>query len=208
MRQELTSLRIYTNRLGNTSEIIQYLGDLEKAYNSIYFFYDFLENFDPNSKRAQRHFFFLREFGYPFIDQPNLNNNPDSILPIYRLELTKINISSPGFWEVVGSLNPLEVIRNFLNDRHKRRQDKEWRERLEKEKMEKENQLLQVQILEGENRVVRERIQLYRELGYSDQKVQELIWANVTQPLLILGKHQDSKLITDATGEGQQQPNN
>ena len=201
MKQELSSLRIYTNRLGNTSEIIEYLKDLETAYNSIYFFYDFLENFNPDSKRAQRHFFFLREFGYPFIDQSNLNTNPNSILPRYRLGLTKINISSPGFWEVVGSLNPLEVIRNFLNDRHKRRQDKEWRENLEKEKMEKENQLLQIQILEGENRIVRERIKMYQELGYSDQKIQELIWANVTQPLLALGKHQDSKLITNAIGE-------
>ena len=31
---------------------------------------------------------------------------------------------SPGFWEFLGSLNPLEVIRRYLNDRHERAKDR------------------------------------------------------------------------------------
>lgn len=52
----------------------------------------------------------------------------DTVLPEHRLVIKSIRIESPGFWEVFASLNPLQQIREYLNDRHKRKQDREFRE--------------------------------------------------------------------------------
>ena len=66
---------------------------------------------------------------------------PVATPPKDLLEIASISIHSPGFWEVLGGLNPLQQIREYLNDRHKRRQDREFREAAEKKKLEIENEL-------------------------------------------------------------------
>jgi hypothetical protein len=48
------------------------------------------------------------------------------VLPKDRLVLSAAALSSPGFFEFLGSLNPLEVIRKYLVDRHERRKDREY----------------------------------------------------------------------------------
>jgi hypothetical protein len=99
----------------------------------------------------------------------------------------------------LGSLNPLQQIREYLNDRHKRRQDKEFREAAESEKLRLENELIQRQIWEKENAVLRDRILVLKEVGYSEQEIRQLIWAQVGKPLAVLGRHQDSGLIEGAS---------
>jgi hypothetical protein len=37
--------------------------------------------------------------------------------------LQRVELSSPGFWEFLGLLNPLDQIRRYLNDRHQRKLD-------------------------------------------------------------------------------------
>jgi len=66
---------------------------------------------------------------------------PVATPPKDLLEIASFSIHSPGFWEVLGGLNPLQQIREYLNDRHKRRQDREFREAAEKKKLEIENEL-------------------------------------------------------------------
>jgi len=141
MATEKTSLRINAERLGNVSDIVDLLNDLEKAYNSIYTF-EFLvgtlsndrdrkddENiqifyrFRKLSSEFNRkefifdpYFFELFLLNRPHENLPNLLEIQTKIdidkivLPSDRLYISKVNIQSPGFWEVLGSLNPLQHI--------------------------------------------------------------------------------------------------
>lgn len=43
------------------------------------------------------------------------------------LSLGRVILNSPGFWEFVGGLNPLEQIRIYLSERHERKKDNEYR---------------------------------------------------------------------------------
>ena len=74
-------------------------------------------------------------------------------LPDYRLEIRRIQINSPGFWEFLGALNPLQQIREYLNDRHRRRQDHKYREQAERERLMLENEMIRRQIWEKENTI-------------------------------------------------------
>ena len=198
MQTEISTLRINGERAGTVKEITEYLLDLENAYNSLYIFDHFLDTISPNSKSRRNLRFYIYEFGFPLSLNFKLDNSSDFILPENRLVISKINIQSPGFWEVIGSLNPLQQLREYLKDRHERRKDIEWREQNEKQKAVLENELIQRKILEAENKNIRERIEIFRELGFSDQEIRELIWANIGKPLMELGKHQDTGLIQDA----------
>lgn len=73
------------------------------------------------------------------------------ILPSEELVIDKVSFNSPGFWEVIGALNPLTQIREYINDRHNRKKDKQFWETelskniLENQKLELENQKLALQ---------------------------------------------------------------
>ncbi|HWU88611.1 MAG TPA: hypothetical protein VN253_15180 [Kofleriaceae bacterium] len=112
--------------------------------------------------------------------------SPEDSLLLYATRL-----SSPGFWDFVAKLNPLEVIRHYLSDRHERRKDKNYRERAEQHRLELENSLLA-------NKVIRERIELAKSLGASEVDLIPLLNQLVHQPLRGLGRHQDNGLIEAA----------
>ena len=192
------NLIIHTERTGTISETTTFLTDLERVYTGLLH----LEG-AVCAIRHPRHPFppeLLWEFGPPVISRgfDADTSDPAMILPEFRLELRSVRIESPGFWEFVGSLNPLQQIREYLNDRHKRRQDKEFREAAEAEKLRLENELVQRAIWEKEGSVLRERIGVLRELGYSDLELRQLIWSQVGRDFAKLGTHQDSKMIEDA----------
>lgn len=196
MTEEYGSLRIAAERGGTIEEITSFLSDLQNAYVALYH----LNKFSIDLRRLHRRIplDMLLDLGYPLspfnaYGAPSLN--PQQIAPRNWLVLSRVEIQSPGFWEVLGSLNPLQQIREYLNDRHKRRQDRDFREAAEKEKLQLENQLIKLQIYEKENSVLRERIAIVKELGYSDADIEQLIWASVGIPMSRLGKHQDTKLI-------------
>ncbi|WP_157579171.1 hypothetical protein [Spirosoma montaniterrae] len=195
MPTENTTLRINANRAGTVKEITDYLFDLENAYNCLYVFDDFLGVVSPNSYSRRRSKFFFYELGLSLAPNFKLDNSNEFLLPEHRMVISKINIQSPGFWEVLGTLNPLQQIREYLNDRHSRGKDLRWREQSEKEKAMLENELIQRQIFEADNRTMKERISIFRDLGFSDQEIRQIIWTNVGKPLMELGKHQDNGLI-------------
>jgi hypothetical protein len=190
MAEELGRLVIHANRGGTIGEITTFLSDLEAAYDALY-------RLDTAGRGLRRYsrivpLEFLSELGYALIP---LNQQTLAIPPGDRLILDRVRIESPGFWEFLGSLNPLQQLREYLNDRHKRRQDREFREAAEKERLMLENELIRGQIYEKENSVIRERIAIFRELGYSNQDLDRFIWGTVGGPLSRLGRHQDTNLI-------------
>jgi hypothetical protein len=205
---QIGSLRIFTKRAGTVAEIVGFLQDVEAAYNRIFLFFSFVDFFADREGFFRWRYFWRewREFGFPppfwapFVGFPQIEFL-ESILPEYKLEVKRIQIESPGFWEFLGALNPLQQIREYLNDRHKRRQDREYREQAERERLLLENELIRRQIWEKENSVLRERISVLREIGFSDDEIRRLIWVYVSQPLIALGKHQDAGLIENADSQ-------
>ncbi|MDX1906420.1 MAG: hypothetical protein SF053_05240 [Bacteroidia bacterium] len=200
MAEELRNLRVFAKRGGTIDEITTYLKDMEDAYESLYVFNQKLELLNPNSEKYRRFGPWIYEFGFPYLFDTtrSIQENRKLVLPEDRLIIEKVSIQSPGFWEFLGSLNPLLQIREYLNDRHRRRQDREWREETEKQKAILENQIIQQKLIEGNNPIIKDRIEILKELGYTQEEIRQLIWTNVSTPLMQLGKHQDNGLIENA----------
>lgn len=110
------------------------------------------------------------------------------VLPSETLKINKVNIQSPGFWEFLGSLNPLQQIREYLNDRHERCKDKKYRSRQEEE-------LGDLSIMEKKNNIINQRIEILKGLGYSETEIRQLVSSMIIEPLNKLGQHQDRGLI-------------
>ena len=106
-----------------------------------------------------------------------------------RLVLRAVRLESPGWWEVFGKLNPLEVIRKYLKDRHERKKDVEYRNSAEKERLLLENQL-------RENQVLKERIEMAKAIGATDQDLAPLKNSLLGRPLRRLGHYQDQNVIS------------
>jgi hypothetical protein len=116
------------------------------------------------------------------------------IRPEQQLIFAAAQISSPGVWEFLASLNPLEVLRAFLNDRHERRKDIEYREASEKKSLE-------LEILLKENRVITERIEILRKLGAEDQDLKVIRNQLLGIPFKRLAEAQDKNVIVRALDE-------
>ncbi len=224
MVKKITSLRIKVEKLGAVSEVTALLYDLENAYNHIYAFNFIVDTLwqdrERRFKQADQNFNQLRKYwkdltyrkDFPFDlftyemffgdfalkrandNLPNLieiqqNIHIDRIvLPSDRLLISKVNIQSPGFWEVLGTLNPLQQIREYINDRHERKKDNQYRCRQEKK-------IGELEIAERENRLLNERIETLKSLGYSEIEIRQFVDLMVIEPLSRLGKHQDNGQI-------------
>lgn len=107
------------------------------------------------------------------------------------LVVNKVVLGSPGFWEFVGALNPLEVLRKYLNDRHERRKDREYREGAERSRLQIENALAELDVL-------RRIAELEREFGpeaIPDGLRLRLLAAEVREPLEELSDFEQRGLI-------------
>ena len=100
------------------------LGSVNAAYSG-YLAFERLVSDGPSARLSRRYLW--RD--WPFLG-PDWPNDTDNFLvsPSERLIVARVELASPGFWEFLGLLNPLEVTRKYLEDRHRRRQDREYRE--------------------------------------------------------------------------------
>jgi hypothetical protein len=197
-------LRIHGQGEIEVERVTRYLSDLKYAYDSIVVFEAVIDGME----RA------VRDFPYPFSryltgffpgwplttrravqpvrDWPPSTQEIASLVPVSEeLVMSAVKLASPGFWEFVGKLNPLEVLRQYLNDRHERRKDRDYRESAEKRRMRLEN-------LSLENKVISERIKMAKEWGATDRDLAPLINALVYRPLTTLDSHQDHNVIENA----------
>lgn len=112
------------------------------------------------------------------------------ILPEEYIYISKVQFSSPGFWEFLGKLNPLETIREYLKDRHIRVKDKKFAWDQEKRRGE-------LEIEEKRFSIIEKKIRLLKQLGYTDTQIREMSMEYFYSPLGSLNQHIDTGRITD-----------
>jgi hypothetical protein len=199
--RENAILRVHTNGPIAVAEIRGFLGTFEHAYNSLLYFDYTLDAAERVAR--QSHFplssyiwfapFPFRRTPAPFVGwPPTAQQVASAILPRDRLVLNAAEMKSPGYWDFLGKLNPLEVTRQYLQDRHERRKDREYREAAEKRRLDLENTLL-------ENKVIKERIEIAKNLGATEEDLAPLLNELVIKPVRELDRYQDRGAIE--TGE-------
>lgn len=201
-------LRVKGERLGEVAEIVKYLENMERAYNHIFAFdlivqetrERYAEEWTPWSRSSARKTSrTLRQ----------IRDAKSVVLPEDRLRLRAVSIQSPGSWDFLGSLNPLEVLRKYLADRHERKKDLAYRNAAEAERLRLENEKLKTE-------VVRDRIEILRGLNIPEDRIAAALNLHVVAPLSELDEPQDTGLIIDAEiiemddgdrGNGKETPN-
>lgn len=200
---EQARLKVYGQGGVEVELVTAYLSDFDHAYASVLLF----EATIDGMRRAAREFPFPR---YPFgwdlgvglpvsrrgarriRNWPPIAEEVASFVPrAEQLVLSSVSLASPGFWEFLGTLNPLEVLRKYLSDRHERKKDHDYRETAERRRLALEN-------LSLENRVIAERIRMAREIGATDRDLAPLLNELVYKPLLTLDRYQDGGVIEHA----------
>ena len=198
MPEESGRLVIVAERGGPIDEISEFLSDLQDAYLALF---AFNRLWLPHRRGDSLPLEIWLEAGLPILGYGQIGGVPieaDALPPNARLTLEAVRIESPGYWEFLASLSLLQQIREYLNDRHRRRQDREFREASERRRLELENDLIQRQVEEKDIANLGEKIRLLRELGYDPEEIRDMVWMNIGVPLTRLGRHQDTKLIGGA----------
>lgn len=113
-------------------------------------------------------------------------------MPDDKLRLMSVVIQSPGIWEFLGSLNPLETLRKYVNDRHEQRKDREYREPLERERLALRNEKLRTE-------VILDKVIVLREIGMPEEQIRNFLSEHVIKPLASIDQYQDSYLINGAS---------
>jgi hypothetical protein len=194
---EEARLRINGHGQVEVELVTAYLFDLKHAYDSILVFESVVEGMGrvPWPRLSM-------VFGWPVASRrgpkytPGWPPTPKQVASFVprkqQLVLSAVNLASPGFWEFLGTLNPLEVLRQYLNDRNERRKDREYRDSAEKTRLFFENVILKSKAISSAVKVARE------DLGATDEDLAPLLNELIYRPLANLDRHQDKHLIEDA----------
>ena len=216
--EQTERLKIKAENLGNIENIIEFLTDLEFAYNSLYTFDFMIASFEAQWQRdaitVRERLSYLRELrkefdkGYPdfllfeFFENYWLSGrtrngvsefqqqlkSKNVILPGDRLKISKINIQSPGSWEILGISKIIKQIREYIKDRHERQKDRNFRTN-------QEDVRGNIELYQKKEEWVQQRIETLRKLNYTESEIRQMIAVFVDQPLEQLGRHQDTGLI-------------
>jgi len=174
-------LRLRALRGGTVTEIISFLEDMETAYNALYSF-DLMIFEWGRALRYRRRFVLPDELLglLPFESRAgSLIERSEQLIPEYRLEVRRISIHSPGFWEFLGGLNPLQQLREYLNDRHERRKDHDYRILADKERISLEHEVLRQQISKEETGTLHDQVSIMRDVGMGNTEIQQFVWLRI-----------------------------
>jgi hypothetical protein len=168
-------LRIQVTTAGSVRQAIGTLCAIEEAYLQIYAANILLERLNDTYFRMTKIMppKVLIGIGYSWPLDAGFSFSAEEIrrrllLAEDHLLISRIEISSPGFWEFLGALNPLEQFRKYLNDRHERKKDKEYRNKAEATKLRHENELLAVEVFS-------DRAQALKQVGFSDDDIRRIL---------------------------------
>jgi len=181
-------IKFYIEKDLTVNELNSFLSKIERVYNSLYYFT-------------------YLEFGESLLDDRILKI--ESIPTERVLKVNKLSLSSPGFFEFIGSLNPLQQIRDFLKDRHERKKDDLYKNNLDSKKGEveifkltKEIELLNIskekKVIENlllREDLLKERIQTMKSLGYSEMEMRKILSTYIIQPLVDLHNFEEENNV-------------
>lgn len=158
------------------------LGCMSSAYDGLWVF-ELLRKANSNIIRA----------AVPHLREAWSDARPEFAFPELRsaLELRAVVLQSPGFWEFVGALNPLETLRKYLTDRHERLKDVNYRNGLDAERLLYENSLLKI-------KQVSETIDVLRKAHVSEVDIAAIVRDLLFVPTLQLQSLQDKSVISYA----------
>lgn len=185
----MRALRVKSERLGEVAEIVSYLQDMEAAYNHIFAF-DLIVQ-EAQERYGEEMISWGRSRRRTSRTIRQIRDPGSVVLPEDRLRLRAISIQSPGAWDFLGALNPLETLRKYLADRHERKKDLAYRNAAEAERLRLENEKLKTE-------VVRDRIEILRGLEIPEDRIAAALNLHVVAPLSKLDESQDTALILDA----------
>ena len=152
------------------TEFSELLTEFNNAYSSIRFL---LRKFSSNESDL-----------YQLLSFPPVQPLPTLAQPI----LSKAQFNSPGFWEALGNLNPFKIICDYLQQKHERKKDNDYRNRLEEQRLALEN-------LKLRNELIDQQIKSMKEVGFSDEEIKELLSNYIGDPLEKLSRRIDSGQI-------------
>ena len=171
-------------------EASEFISAIDDCYRGLSFFEDFIDEFGGRRRGYTRRFFHP-EIPFYFFRENWREFPPEFLWREKRLVLQTARFESPGFWEFLGKLNPLEQIRLYLNDRHERRKDNEYRKRQEEEAA---DWAIEAQKTE----VMRKKVELAKEMGATDEEIRMLFRSAVEPSLQRLFDAQDRGVIDKA----------
>ncbi|MEJ7928281.1 hypothetical protein WG908_16155 [Sphingobium sp. AN641] len=180
-------------RGASVAEFGQFLADLENAYLALYNL--------PSWAFYRR---YRRTLGFPEYVGLDLllpydghvgDLAGDAVHPDDQLEISRITIQSPGWVELIGSLNPLQQLREYLKDRHERQKDMAWRSDAEKTRAHLENEILRIQVDRDRTSSIGEFNDVLERIGFNADERQRIVWERLGPRMMRLGRHQDSGLL-------------
>lgn len=177
------ALRIYGDGDAYVGDVSGFLRDLEYAYNSAYVFDSILEEAEELYRTGNSPGLPIRNLLWMAWWPPTPEKVAAMVPEADRLRLIGVELHSPGFWDFLGKFNPLEVLRQYLNDRHERQKDRQYRSSAEAEKLELEN--------------FKEKIDILKQLGATDKDLALLKEQLLKKSLRQLNPYQDQGLILE-----------
>lgn len=197
---ERGTIKLNIERGAGVSEFRGFLADLEGAYLALYTL--------PTEARARRLRgrlpFIIDYLGLDLFDAYHWNPSHlagTDIYPEDQLEISRISIRSPGWVELLGSLNPLQQIREYLKDRHERKKDVAWRSEAEKERAHVELDILRLQAERERTGLISEFYELLERMDLSQEERQRILWDRLGTPMMRLAHHQDTGLLGSQNDE-------
>lgn len=100
---------------------------------------------------------------------------PEEVFP--TLKTAKFN--SPGFFEFISSLNPLSVLLTFIEKINQIKKDNKFNNILEAQSKMLDN-------MQKENDVIEKRLEVYKNMGFSDNEIRLILYNQVLKPSLKL----------------------
>lgn len=180
--------------------ITDFLNALEEAYNGLVIFDSLLEGYasTDNEQLRRARLRDLRRFGQLLTTRESLRRAASLINSKSRLRVEAIEIGSPDLLSFIGQLLPFESIRKYLQDRHERLKDREYREAAEARKLNLDNEMKTKEIEDRtlSNQLKRmevfdKQIDIAKKLGATEEDFEPLLRNLIYNPLKRLEKFDD-----------------
>jgi hypothetical protein len=186
-------------------QLAEVLSDLAWAYNALYYFFDLSEDLISLGRS-------WRAYGPPgplFVPLPFAFSTPSKrrlpasgVISIPEqealtryvdrrdwLQVQGCQIASPGWIDLLGKLNPLEVLRQWAQDQHERRKDRSYRQAEEKRRLQLENDIRETELFQ-------KQIELLREAGVPKTAIKRLV-SEFVPPFRRLHSHMSNGTLLD-----------